>query len=174
MSPWEAPTSVGGGWPSGRPTEAPKKSRALAPEVPPCFCVEVLSKTMKDSSDFDEQDPWPGNDPGELVRLGQPHRPLELGSLPAVARPSPDAFTKPVAAKFTPTSNRPCLYIGPSGERCNANATRGDFCSRHSAPDPAAPSEKVIVKRAVAVGGVIAVLWPLIWDLLRALLRLLR
>lgn len=129
---------------------------------------------MKDSSNFGERDPWPGDDPRDLVGLGQPHRPLELGSLPAVVRPSPDAFAKPVAAKAAPTAQRPCLYIGTSGERCNANATRGDFCSRHSAPDPAAPSEGTIVKRAVAVGGVIAVLWPIIWDLLRALLRLLR
>lgn len=76
--------------------------------------------------------------------------------------------------KSTSVANRPCLYIGASGERCNQPAMRGDFCSRHSAPDPEAPTESKIAKRAIAVGGVLAVLWPFIVDLIRALLRLLR
>jgi hypothetical protein len=96
--------------------------------------------------------PLPG-DPGEGL-------PLPPGPLPASLRKI-----------ATP---RPCLYIGTSGQRCTRTATRGDFCSRHSAPNPSAPAEGVIVKRAVAVGGVLAVLWPIIFDLIRALLRFLR
>lgn len=76
--------------------------------------------------------------------------------------------------KLNPVAKRPCLYIGASGQRCNQGAIRGDFCPRHSTPDPEAPSENKIAKRAIAVGGVVAVLWPLIWDLLRALFRFLR
>jgi hypothetical protein len=111
------------------------------------------------------------------VRVNVANEIVEKGSWPGdPGEPLPGDFPWPPIApnKATPSVQRPCLYIGASGERCNANATRGDFCSRHSAPDPATPSENKTVKRAVAVGGVIAVLWPLIWDLLRALLRLLR
>ena len=74
----------------------------------------------------------------------------------------------------SPLAQRLCLYIGPSGERCNRVATRGDFCSRHSAPDPEAPTGGVVVKRAIAVGGALAILWPIIVDLIRALLRFFR
>lgn len=107
---------------------------------------------MTGSPEIVPRGPGPG-DPGEGL-------PLPPRSLPTSLRKI--AFP------------RPCLYIGSSGERCNRVAVRGDFCSRHSAPDPEAPAENKIAKRAIAVGGVLVVLWPIIVDLVRALLRFLR
>jgi hypothetical protein len=113
--------------------------------------------------EFVPRGPLPG-DPGE--------------SLPGLSR---TPYHLPASMKTTvPNVQHPCLYIGTSGQRCDRPATNSDFCSRHSAAssgatDPdATPSDNTLVKRAVAVGGVIAVLWPLIVDLLRALLRFLR
>ena len=115
-------------------------------------------ETVNAKNEIVERGPHPG-DPGESLpgTWGEPEWPL--------AGPG---------KKASPAAKRPCLYIGTLGQRCDQPATRGDFCSRHSAPDPEAPSDTKIAKRAIAVGGVIAVLWPIIVDLLRALLRLLR
>ncbi|HUJ32595.1 MAG TPA: hypothetical protein VLY23_15040 [Candidatus Acidoferrum sp.] len=101
-----------------------------------------------------EREPWPG-DPGEPLP-GTPQTP------PSLLNAS------------NPAARHPCLYIGTSGERCSRPAVRGDFCSKHGVPDAEGPSEGALIKRAIAVAGVVAVLWPFIVDLVRALLRLLR
>ena len=88
--------------------------------------------------------------------------------------PVPVASPLSEAVSPRPASWHPCLYIGRSGERCSRPAVRGDFCSRHAASDPEAPSEAAVVKRLIGVAGVIVVLWPIIVDLVREILRLLR
>jgi hypothetical protein len=74
------------------------------------------------------------------------------------------------------TLQSPCLYIGPVGQRCNRPARASGFCSRHwlNESDVDRVSDWTIAKRAVAVLSVVVALWPLLADLVRELLRLLR
>jgi len=69
---------------------------------------------------------------------------------------------------------RPCLYLGPAGQRCNRPATDSGFCSRHQREDTA-PGPTLVPSRRVAVLMVIvALLWPILADLVRELIRLIR
>jgi Family of unknown function (DUF5763) len=79
-------------------------------------------------------------------------------------------------AGLSPAVKTPCLYIGPAGQRCDRPARADGFCSKHqqNASDSNEVPSSTIAKRALAVIGVIAALWPLIIDLVRELLRLLR
>jgi hypothetical protein len=70
----------------------------------------------------------------------------------------------------------PCLYLGPAGQRCSRRALQGGFCARHQpgSGQVAGLSVPQISKRAVALFGLLAVLWPVLADLVRELIRLLR
>jgi hypothetical protein len=74
----------------------------------------------------------------------------------------------------------PCLYFGPAGQRCDRRATAGGFCARHQPKDAASLGETrsvsipQISKRALGAAGILAVVWPILYDLIRELLRLLR
>jgi hypothetical protein len=68
----------------------------------------------------------------------------------------------------------PCLYFGPAGQRCDRRAVEGGFCSRHQ---PGAIREGLrtqLPRRTLAVVGVLAVLWPVLADLVRELIRFFR
>jgi len=71
----------------------------------------------------------------------------------------------------------PCLYLGPAGQRCSRRAVEGSFCARHQPgsggqfPGLSVPQ---ISRRTVALLGLLAVLWPVLADLVRELIRLLR
>jgi hypothetical protein len=71
----------------------------------------------------------------------------------------------------------PCLYLGPAGQRCSRRAVEGSFCARHQ-PDSSGQfpglSVPQISRRTVAILGLLAVLWPVLADLVRELIRLLR
>ena len=70
----------------------------------------------------------------------------------------------------------PCLYLGPAGQRCGRRALEGGFCGRHQ-PDTGefrGLSAAQISRRGVAAFGLLAVLWPVLADLIRELIRLLR
>jgi hypothetical protein len=74
----------------------------------------------------------------------------------------------------------PCLYFGPAGQRCDRRATAGGFCARHQPKGAGALGETrsvsipQISKRALGAAGILAVVWPILYDLIRELLRLLR
>src|ERR1700733_11119284 len=68
----------------------------------------------------------------------------------------------------------PCLYFGPAGERCDRRALEGGFCARHRPGASRAGLSTQVPKRAVAAAGVLAALWPILADLIRELIRLLR
>jgi len=111
--------------------------------------------------EFAEPSPWSGG-PDEILR------------------PAPQGLLDPGPTRPAAPSSRPCLYIGPSGQRCDRPATRGDFCSQHTAPisnisEPGAavPDNSKLIKRAVALGSLVIALWPFIVDLIRALRRIL-
>jgi hypothetical protein len=108
---------------------------------------------------------------------------MELSLLVNAANEEGDPNARPEALRGSappvgpePALRTPCLYIGPAGQRCNRPARASGFCSRHrlNPSDSGEVSNATIVKRTVAAIGVIAALWPLIVDLVRELLRLLR
>jgi hypothetical protein len=74
----------------------------------------------------------------------------------------------------------PCLYFGPAGQRCDRRASAGSFCERHQAKEAdrygeaSSTSLPQVTKRALGAAGILAVLWPILFNLIRELLRFLR
>src|ERR1700722_2681293 len=65
-----------------------------------------------------------------------------------------------------------CLYFGPRGERCSRPAGEGGFCPGHQADGPAANSNSRPVLGRVMTGfGILALILPILLDVLRALAR---
>jgi hypothetical protein len=69
----------------------------------------------------------------------------------------------------------PCLYLGPAGQRCNRRAVSGGFCGRHIAgateKQAAAP---ISPRKLIAIIAAGVALWPILADVIRAILRLIR
>jgi hypothetical protein len=94
---------------------------------------------------------------------------LSLSSLPS------RTASQPLKLPPKSTVQSPCLYIGPAGERCSRTAGPSGFCAKHQLTAPSESTSKAVnVKRAAAVLGVLAALWPFIADLIREIIRLLR
>jgi hypothetical protein len=78
-----------------------------------------------------------------------------------------------------PAANQgPCLYLGSAGQRCSSRATARGFCQRHQ-PDATltrTPADTPLVspRRVGAVLTIMALLWPLLADIVRALIRYFR
>lgn len=71
------------------------------------------------------------------------------------------------------TDQGPCLYLGPSGQRCNRRAVKGGFCELHQ---PGAKARSKAGKRSkivAAIAGLLGVLWPYIYDFVHQLIRLI-
>lgn len=68
---------------------------------------------------------------------------------------------------------RPCLHLGAGGERCTRPARESGFCERHD-PDTRINIAGVLTKRLWAVFALLAVLWPLLVDVVREIIRRLR
>jgi hypothetical protein len=73
----------------------------------------------------------------------------------------------------------PCLYLGPAGQRCPRYSTPSGFCARHQ---PNADSSGTLQgsfadkpllspKRVGAILTILALLWPVLADLVRELIR---
>lgn len=64
----------------------------------------------------------------------------------------------------------PCLYLGPSGQRCAKPALEGGFCAVHSPGSSAAitPSRRRVL---AAVAAIIGILWPYVDDVVREIIR---
>ncbi|MGA9936792.1 MAG: hypothetical protein WA369_18100 [Candidatus Acidiferrales bacterium] len=68
----------------------------------------------------------------------------------------------------------PCLYLGPSGQRCSRRALQSGFCALHQ-PGAKRPASKTShTKRVAAAIGALGALVPWLIDLLRELFRHLR
>jgi hypothetical protein len=68
----------------------------------------------------------------------------------------------------------PCLYLGPSGQRCSRRALEGGFCALHQPGAKRPRSTASHTKRVAAVIGALTALLPWLIDLLRELFRHLR
>jgi len=64
----------------------------------------------------------------------------------------------------------PCLYLGPSGQRCARPALEGGFCAIHSPGSAAAitPNRRRVL---AAVAAIIGILWPYVDDVVREIIR---
>jgi hypothetical protein len=71
-------------------------------------------------------------------------------------------------------SHGPCLYLGPSGERCSKPALAGDYCTRHH-PDPEKRWPSRSYKRVLLASiALVAILWPYFQDAVQLLARVVR
>jgi len=68
----------------------------------------------------------------------------------------------------------PCLYFGPRGQRCDRRALPNGYCSTHQAGAREQFLRTQVPRRIVAFLGLLAVVWPLLADLIREILRFLR
>jgi hypothetical protein len=87
-----------------------------------------------------------------------------------------DAFdpqTLPAKSATSSAGEGPCLYFGPAGERCDRPATSGGFCSRHQR-DALSPPAAISPRRLAVFAAILALLWPILADVVRELLRLFR
>ncbi len=64
----------------------------------------------------------------------------------------------------------PCLYLGPSGQRCDKPALEEGFCAVHSPGSAAAvtPNRKRVLAAVAAIAGI---LWPYVNDVVREIIR---
>lgn len=78
------------------------------------------------------------------------------------------------ATASTGTDLGPCLYFGPAGQRCDRRAVEGSFCRRHQPGALRDALRTQMPRRILAVVGVLAVLAPVLADLVRELVRFFR
>jgi hypothetical protein len=93
---------------------------------------------------------------------------------PASDEPIEESIAAPISI---PSGDQgPCLYLGPAGQRCDRRAFDGGFCARHQpgGSGVSALSLPQISRRGAAVIGLLAVLWPVLADVVREIIRLLR
>ncbi len=85
--------------------------------------------------------------------------------------PVPEISISQTAANPAAGTNwGPCLYLGPSGQRCAKPALEGGFCAVHSPGSGAAiaPNRKRVL---AAVAAIIGILWPYVDDVVREIIR---
>lgn len=83
-------------------------------------------------------------------------------------------FDFPSGARPARTDLGPCLYLGPAGQRCSRPAQEGGFCAVHQ-PEGAAGAKPAVSPRRVAViMAILALLWPILADIVRELIHLFR
>jgi hypothetical protein len=94
------------------------------------------------------------------------------------AQPEGDGFNPinqfpayPAAGAPAHADQGPCLYLGPSGQRCDEKAFEGGFCAKHQ--PGAAPPITAASKVVAASAGIIGLLWPYLADLVREIIRLI-
>lgn len=136
------------------------------------FSDRIASPAPISPGDFSQgvASPTPVSAPDDFsLRISDQPAKLSLGSLPS------RTASQPLKLPPKSTVQSPCLYIGPAGERCGRIAGLSGFCPKHQLAAPSeSTSNAVTVKRAAAILGVLAALWPVIADLIRELIRLLR
>ena len=69
-----------------------------------------------------------------------------------------------------PQARGPCLYFGPSGERCSRPALAGGVRAQHG-PGGRMEALKNPARILAAALGIVALIWPYVNDLVREILR---
>jgi hypothetical protein len=83
-------------------------------------------------------------------------------------------FSLPPADRPARTDLGPCLDLGPAGQRCARPAQEGGFCAVHQPEGSAAGRPAVSARRAGVIAAILALLWPILADIVRELIRLFR
>lgn len=73
----------------------------------------------------------------------------------------------------TSETNYPCLHLGPGGKRCTRSAIRDGFCRFHH-PELAESIWVDWLRKGAAAVLLLIVLWPVVSDLVHALVRWFR
>jgi hypothetical protein len=115
---------------------------------------------------------------------GRPHRNSTAADF--VFRPSPDS-NDPDDPNYQPVDQPPepkppasgalgpCLYLGPEGQRCARPATEGGFCDKHQPGATKPGANRRALPQIVGAGiGILAAAWPIVFDVVRAILHWLR
>jgi hypothetical protein len=98
--------------------------------------------------------------------------PREFASPASDDSPEPAELSPSLAESTVAGTQGPCLYFGPQGQRCSRPALTGGFCSRHQPEAESAKTSSRGVPRIAAAGiGILAALWPIIFDVLRVIIR---
>ena len=102
---------------------------------------------------------------------------LSVNARPATEPTEGDFVVEP-GEKMAAADLGPCLYLGSAGQRCTSRATASGFCRRHQ-PDvnvPGVPADTPLLspRRVGAIFTILALLWPLLADIVRALIRYFR
>ena len=102
---------------------------------------------------------------------------LSVNAPPATEPTQGDSVVAP-GEKVAAADLGPCLYLGPAGQRCTSCATTSGFCRRHQLnPNlPGTPADTPLLspRRVGAIFTILALLWPLLADIVRALIRYFR
>jgi len=80
----------------------------------------------------------------------------------------------PSAGRPGRTDLGPCLYLGPAGQRCTRPAQEGGFCAVHQPEGPAGGKPGATPRRVGVIMAILALLWPILADIVREIIRLLR
>ena len=83
-------------------------------------------------------------------------------------------FNFPSAKPPARTDLGPCLYLGPAGQRCKRLALEGGFCALHQPGSPTPVRSAVSPRRVGVALTILALLWPILADVVRELIRLFR
>lgn len=139
------------------------------PRAPEEFAYADDTDMAADSSPEDSPERLGWVDAPKPPQLSPPLQPAET----AAARTSRGPDGAPAGA-----DQGPCLYFGPAGQRCDRRAIASGYCSKHQPASLSGvqPSLSIpqISKRALGAAGILAVLWPILFDFIRELLRLFR
>ena len=73
--------------------------------------------------------------------------------------------------RATDADQGPCLYLGPSGQRCDRRALEGGYCASHRPGAISLPNVALSKKTLAAIIGIATVLWPIISDIVREIVR---
>ncbi len=65
----------------------------------------------------------------------------------------------------------PCLYLGPSGQRCDRRALAGGYCANHRPGAIGLPKIALSKRTIAAILAAAGILWPYIVDLVREIIR---
>ena len=97
---------------------------------------------------------------------------------PPATEPEQDDLVVSDAQKSSAADLGPCLYFGPAGQRCRSRATASGFCPRHRSNANLSTSQAdaplVSPKRVSAILTIVALLWPVLADIVRELIRYFR
>jgi hypothetical protein len=65
----------------------------------------------------------------------------------------------------------PCLYLGPSGQRCDRRALAGGYCASHRPGGIGLPKIAVTKKTLAAIAAASWFLWPYVGEVVREIIR---